>query len=78
MLASDRAFTEIVAEAEMPISPGTQDEMNELLTELIRRAQAAGALRADLVLDDIPMFMCGIGMAHRQAAPLPGRLAAPL
>jgi AcrR family transcriptional regulator len=63
LLASDRAFTEIVAEAEMPISPDTQDEMNEIFLELIRRAQEAGRLRRDIVLDDIPMFMCGIGMA---------------
>ena len=33
--------------------------------ELVRRAQAAGDLRADLVLDDIPMFMCGIGVGDR-------------
>ena len=40
--------------------------MNETFGELLRRAQESGELRADLVLDDIPMFMCGIGMATRK------------
>ena len=31
-----------------------------LASELIRRGQAAGVLRADLVVDDIPMLMCGL------------------
>ena len=48
----------------------------------VRRAAAARAgggrrCAPDLVLDDIPMFMCGIGFGDPQAAPLPGRLAAP-
>ena len=47
----------------MPIPPELQREINEIYTELVQRAQASGELRPDLVLDDIPMFMCGIGMA---------------
>jgi hypothetical protein len=62
-LSSDRAFTEILAEADMPIDPTVQEEMNGIFAVLVHRAQAAGQLRADLVLDDIPMFMCGIGAA---------------
>jgi AcrR family transcriptional regulator len=72
LLASDRAFTEIAAEAEMPIPTGTQDEMNGIFAELIRRAQASGDLRSDLLLDDIPMFMCGIGMATAKPHRCPG------
>jgi AcrR family transcriptional regulator len=72
LLASDRAFTEIAAEAEMPIPAGSQDEVNEIYAELIRRAQAAGHLRTDLMLDDIPMFMCGIGMATAKPHRCPG------
>src|SRR3954447_4386610 len=63
ILASDRAFTEIAAEADMPITPEFQAELNAVFAELIGRAQASGDLRADLVLDDLPMFMCGIGAA---------------
>ena len=63
LLASDRAFTEIAAMAEMPISVELQAELTGIFAELMRRAQAAGDLRADLMIDDIPMFMCGIGAA---------------
>jgi len=63
LLASDRAFTEIASMAEMPISPEMQTELNGIFSELVQRAQAAGRLRTDIVLDDIPMVMCGIGAA---------------
>jgi len=63
LLASDRAFTEIASMAEMPISPEMQTELNGIFLELVQRAQAAGRLRTDIVLDDIPMVMCGIGAA---------------
>jgi AcrR family transcriptional regulator len=63
LLASDRAFTEIASMAEMPITPEMQTELNAIFRELVRRAQAAGRLRDDIVLDDIPMVMCGIGAA---------------
>jgi hypothetical protein len=42
------------------------------MAELMRRAQAAGALRADTVLDDVPMLMCGIGSATRKSHMCPG------
>ena len=47
----------------MPISPELQTELNGVFAELVERAQASGHLRRDLILDDIPMFMCGIGAA---------------
>jgi len=62
-LSSDRAFTEIVGQAEIPFSIELQTEMYEVYSRLIERAKASGDLRPDIVLDDIPMFMCGIGMA---------------
>ena len=43
-----------------------EQELNAAMTELIRRAQEAGALRPDVILDDIPMLMCGIGSATRK------------
>jgi len=63
LLASDRAFTEIASQTEMPITPELAAELNHVFGRLIARAQEAGALRSDLVLDDIAMFMCGIGAA---------------
>jgi len=62
-LSSDRAFTEIVGQTEMPFSVELQTEMYEVYSQLIERAIASGDLRPDIVMDDIPMFMCGIGMA---------------
>jgi AcrR family transcriptional regulator len=32
----------------------------DLTTRLIRRGQEAGVLRADMVVEDIPMLMCGV------------------
>jgi AcrR family transcriptional regulator len=63
LLASDRAFTEIASQTEMPISPELAAELTGLFERLVRRAQDAGVLRTDLVFDDVPMFMCGIGAA---------------
>ena len=33
---------------------------------LIRRAQDAGVLREDMLVDDVPMLMCGIGAATKK------------
>jgi AcrR family transcriptional regulator len=72
ILASDRAFNEIVGQAEMPFAEEVQLEMYTVFTELFERAKASGDLRADLVVDDIPMFMCGIGMATVKPHGCPG------
>jgi AcrR family transcriptional regulator len=67
-MAGDRALSEVFAsipgatEAVMPTVAGLTDTMGEL----IRRAQEAGALREDLIVDDIPMVMCGIGSATKK------------
>jgi AcrR family transcriptional regulator len=68
LLAADRSFTEVVGELQgpMPLPPEFLEDMNETFGELIRRAQACGELRQDVVLDDISMLMCGIGMATRK------------
>jgi AcrR family transcriptional regulator len=36
------------------------DRLNGLVSELIARGQAAGVLRTDLVVEDIPVLMCGL------------------
>jgi AcrR family transcriptional regulator len=71
-LSSDRAFTEIVGQAEIPFSTELQTEMYEVYSQLIERAKASGDLRPDIVIDDIPMFMCGIGMATVKPHCCPG------
>jgi AcrR family transcriptional regulator len=66
ILAGDRAVSEIMAETSGPVTVDleTQQRMSETMDELLRRAREAGALRADVILDDIPMLMCGIGTAN--------------
>lgn len=66
--ATDRALTEIVA-----ARPGVMAEIGQRhvtlelsVTELIDRAQAAGALRADVTFRDVPMLMCGVGRVIQQ------------
>ena len=68
ILADDRALSELMALIPGPMLQGlpVEQELNATMTELLRRAQEAGALRADVILDDIPMLMCGIGSATRK------------
>ena len=67
-MAGDRALSEVFAsipgatESVMP----TVEGLTETMTKLIQRAQAAGLLREDLIVDDIPMVMCGIGSATKK------------
>jgi AcrR family transcriptional regulator len=74
ILAADRALSEVMSEIPGPVPIGldTQRELNETMAELLRRAQAAGALRPDIVLDDVPMVMCGVGAATRKSHQCPG------
>jgi AcrR family transcriptional regulator len=68
IVAIDRSFTEIVGELQgpMPLPPEFVTDMNDTFGELIARAKGTGKLRADVVLDDIPMIMCGVGLATRK------------
>jgi AcrR family transcriptional regulator len=68
ILAGDRAVSEVMAEMQGPIKldAALQQGMGKAMTTLIERAQAAGTLRPDIVLDDIVMVMCGIGTATRK------------
>ncbi len=65
ILAGDRALSLIMTEMYGPVNVDfdIQRQMSETMTVLVARAQACGALRADAILDDIPMLMCGIGTA---------------
>jgi AcrR family transcriptional regulator len=66
ILAGDRAVSEIMAETNGPVAVDleTQRQMSATMEQLLARARDAGALRADVILDDIPMLMCGIGTAN--------------
>ncbi len=70
-IAGDRVMAEVLAglpEA-MESARGPQGDLYETMTEIMRRAQAAGALRADACVDDIPMVMCGVGMGSLKEHP---------
>jgi len=68
VLASNRGLTEALAVqptySEVPAAHTAQ--VFEVMSEIIRRGQAAGVVRADLCVDDIPMLMCGVGAATRK------------
>src|SRR4051794_30451231 len=68
ILAGDRALSELMAVLPGAITSGSdlERELNESMAELLRRALAAGVLRDDIVLDDLPMLMCGVGAATRK------------
>ena len=62
-LAGDRALAEAMqADLTLEPCPG-QLELAEITAQLMDRAKAAGRLRADAVLDDVPMVICGVGAA---------------
>ncbi len=65
ILAGDRAVSAIMSEVYGPVNVDLdlQLQMTETMTGMVDRARAAGTLRQDVILDDIPMVMCGIGMA---------------
>ena len=67
-LAGDRALAELMATLPGPITSGADVELdlNQSMTELLRRARAAGVLRPDIILDDVVMVMCGVGAATRK------------
>jgi AcrR family transcriptional regulator len=71
--AGDRAFTEILgASSRMPprTCPGKED-LRVTVAELMERCKAAGQMRPDAIIDDIPMMMCGIGSASHMPHPVP-------
>jgi AcrR family transcriptional regulator len=69
--AGDRAFSEIVAaqgDMAKAACPG-QTTLRTATAELMRRAQEAGRMRPDVIIDDIPLLMCGLGSASGMPHP---------
>jgi AcrR family transcriptional regulator len=58
--AQQRMIWAETEEAMVPVAP-LHDEVGEAVGELIARAQEAGAVRADLEVDDVRTLMCGLG-----------------
>jgi AcrR family transcriptional regulator len=70
-LAGDRALTEAISVRVAPEACPGQIELTAIAAEIVRRAQAAGRMRPDVVVDDIPMVMCGLGSATCRPHPFP-------
>jgi AcrR family transcriptional regulator len=65
-MAADRALYEAVQHTDARDAAERAGLRGSLQT-LIARGQSAGAVRADLTVDDIPMFMCALGSAIAMA-----------
>ncbi len=72
--AGDRAFTEVMAASSTlapRLCPG-QEDLIVTVGGLIERAKAQGRMRPDIVVEDIPLLMCGVGSASGMPHPAPG------
>lgn len=66
VMASDRALSEAMDQLPgLCRSSAERVQMRALTTEIVERAQASGDLRRDLVPEDIPALVCGLGRAVR-------------
>jgi AcrR family transcriptional regulator len=64
IMAADRAISPLMTESpSINVDLEMQRRLNETFEVLLDRARTAGLLRQDVVLDDVPMLMCGVGMA---------------
>src|SRR3954449_10315268 len=62
--AKDRAFHQCLPQAlDLPEVSEARGRTLDAFQRLIKRAQAAGALRADVVAEDIPMLLAGVGLS---------------
>jgi AcrR family transcriptional regulator len=71
-MAADRALYEAVQGAD---ARGAAEAagLRHTVADLIRRAQAAGTMRPDFGIEDIPIFMCSLGAAVQMAGGDPAR-----
>ncbi len=72
LLAANRGLTESLVAQPADCVLEHQLELRVAMGKVIGRAQAAGVLRPDMLVDDVPMLMCGIGAAFRKPHPCPG------
>jgi AcrR family transcriptional regulator len=61
--AEDRSVAQVMASQPGAMSKAANErsDLYESTSALIRRAQKAGVLRKDVVTDDVPVIMCGLG-----------------
>jgi len=67
VMAGDRALSEAMDQRPELCGQAAEDvKLLEIVGELIERAQAEGALRLDVVPEDVPSLICGLGRATRE------------
>jgi AcrR family transcriptional regulator len=72
VMAEDRALSEAMDQRPEMCGQAAEDvRLLEIVGELIQRAQADGALRADVVAEDVPSLICGLGRATRESEDRP-------
>jgi AcrR family transcriptional regulator len=71
--AGDRAFAEILGAARevLPTECPGKQALTGTVDTIMQRAIKAGKMRPDVVIDDIPLIMCGIGSASAMPHPDP-------
>lgn len=58
-LARDRAFYQLIQSREVPRTEGVRESLYAAMDPFLRRAQAAGAVRGDVVAADVPA-LCAV------------------
>jgi AcrR family transcriptional regulator len=72
VMAEDRALSEAMDQLPgLCRSAAEQVDMLGLTGQVVARAQASGDLRADLVAEDVPAMVCGLGRAVRSEVERP-------
>jgi AcrR family transcriptional regulator len=72
VMAEDRALSEAMDQrSDMCGQAAERVKLLETVGELIERAQAAGELRQDVVAEDVPSLICGLGRATRESGGRP-------
>jgi AcrR family transcriptional regulator len=66
--AADRVLSEVMAERpEMMRGVAADSGLWEPMSALVERAQGAGVMRPDVIAEDVPTLICGIGRATQPA-----------
>lgn len=70
VLAQDRGLSEVIETAMGSTEPWgeTRAALQAVVAELVERAQAGGAIRADATAADLYMLVCGLAAIIRNAA----------
>lgn len=69
----DRALSEAISEEAFAGALEQRAKLNAAGAELLRRAQAAGAVREDVEPEDLPVIMCSLAAAVRRGSDDPQR-----